>query len=146
MYELEELLRTEAFRKWLRTITSLLPGSRHTAVRRFRPGLDYTLATANRRFLLDVTLSLTPEKPVWEDGEMGGYHCFMAPHDDDDAAVYKASADDEEDDGVLLTSQASWNQMTIVLRDEGVLSFTKYVGVASGASRWDVVGQYPLAD
>ncbi|ORY85716.1 Oxoglutarate and iron-dependent oxygenase degradation C-term-domain-containing protein [Protomyces lactucae-debilis] len=143
--QIEKVVASDAFRTWLALVTALQPESRFTCARRFRPGLDYTLATANQRLLLDVNLCLTPAKPVWEEGEVGGYLCFMAPHGDEDAAVYKASADDEED-GVLLTAHAAWNEMTIVMRDTGVLSFTKYVAVASGASRWDIAGQYPVAD
>ena len=67
--------------------------------------------------------------------------CFMAPHEEEeDAAIYKASADD--DDSVLLTADALWNEMTIVMRDPGILSFTKYVAVRAAGSRWDCSGEY----
>lgn len=143
LQKVQHCLRSNAFRKWLALVTSLVPTSRHVLVRRFRPGLDYTLATSNSRHLIDVNFCLTPPSDVWEEGEVGGYNCFMAPHDDEDAAVYKATAEDE-DDGVLLTANAAWNEMTIVMRDPGILSFTKYVSACAGSSRWDVTGAFTV--
>lgn len=143
--EVQTSLRSTAFRKWLSIATSLTPISRKSTVRRFRPGLDYTLATSNDRSLVEVNLCMTPpNEEVWGEGEVGGYCCFMAPHEDEDAAVYKTSTSEEED-GVLLTTQADWNKLTIVLRDPGILSFTKYVAVKAGGSRWDCLGQYTFA-
>lgn len=142
--QIELCLQSNAFRKWLSLVTSLVPESRHTTVRRFRPGLDYTLATSNQRHLIEVNLCMTPPSVVWDEGEVGGYSCFMAPHEDEDAAVYKASTEDE-DDGVLLTANASWNEMTIVMRDPGILSFTKYVAVKAGSSRWDCACEYTVS-
>lgn len=142
--ELQDCLRSNAFRKWLSIATSLEPLARKSTVRRFRPGLDYTLATSNQKTVIEVDMCLTPSSDVWDEGEAGGYSCFMAPHEDEDAAVYKSSTAEEED-GVLLTSHAGWNKMTIVMRDPGVLAFTKYVAVKAGASRWDCLGEYTVS-
>lgn len=142
--KIQTCLHSQAFRVWLNTITSTCLLARKSVVRRFRPGLDYTLATSNDQVLVEVNLSLTPPRDVdWEEGEAGGYCCFMAPNTDEDAAVYKASTTDDED-GVLLTTQAEWNNMTIVMRDSGILSFTKYVATRMGSSRWDCLGQYTV--
>ncbi|CCG82186.1 2-oxoglutarate and Fe(II) dioxygenase domain containing protein [Taphrina deformans PYCC 5710] len=141
--EVQSCLASNAFRKWLSLVTSLVPTARHASVRRFRPGLDYTLATSNQQPLIEVNLCMTPPDKVWDGGEVGGYSCFMAPHEDEDAAVYKGAQDDE-DDGVLLTANATWNEMTIVMRDPGILSFTKYVAVKAGGSRWDCAGEYTV--
>lgn len=62
-----------------------------------------------------------------------------------DPAIYKASKEDE-DDGVLFTMPAAWNRFSIVLRDEGVLKFVKYVSQSAKGDRWDVVGEWGVAD
>lgn len=82
----------------------------------------------------------------------------MAPHEgEDDPAVYRSgqgtklnSADNEnegsedEDEGTLLTVQARFNRLLLVLRDEGVMRFIKYVSACAPSSRWDVCGEYSV--
>lgn len=74
-----------------------------------------------------------------EEEDVGGHEVYMAGDDDDDedAAVYKTS-DESEDDNVLFTMPASWNKLSIVLRDSGVLKFVKYVSKNAKGDRWDV--------
>ncbi|KAH7354751.1 Oxoglutarate and iron-dependent oxygenase degradation C-term-domain-containing protein [Rhexocercosporidium sp. MPI-PUGE-AT-0058] len=74
-----------------------------------------------------------------EEDDVGGHEVYMAGDDDEDedAAVYKTS-DESEDDNVLFTMPASWNKMSIVLRDSGVLKFVKYVSKNAKGDRWDV--------
>lgn len=62
-----------------------------------------------------------------------------------DPAIYKASKEGE-DDGVLFTMPAAWNRFSIVLRDAGVLKFVKYVSQSAKGDRWDVVGEWGVAD
>lgn len=83
----------------------------------------------------------TPEPE--EEDDVGGHLVFMAGDDenDEDAAIYKA-AGEEEDDGVLFTMPASWNKMSIVLRDSGVLKFVKYVSKNAKGDRWDISGAF----
>ena len=51
-----------AFRAWLTIVTKLIPLSCEVEARRFRPGLDYTLATSDEgESRLDVVLGLTPQ-------------------------------------------------------------------------------------
>lgn len=78
-----------------------------------------------------------------EANDVGGHEVYMAGDDeeDDDAAVYK-TATEEEDDNVLFTMPASWNKMSIVLRDSGVLKFVKYVSKSAKGDRWDVTGAF----
>ncbi|TVY22728.1 Prolyl 3,4-dihydroxylase [Lachnellula hyalina] len=60
------------------------------------------------------------EKEEIED--VGGQEVYMAGDDDEadgDAAIYKSSSD-PDDDNLLFTMPASWNKMSIVLRDSGV--------------------------
>jgi len=93
----------------------------------------------------------------------------MAPHDEEeDPAVYrsntkkKSSSDpqpndveddemeedeeeeEEEDDSALLTVLPGFNRLLLVLRDERVMRFVKYVSAAAEGSRWDVCGEYEV--
>lgn len=81
------LFPSPAFRAWLGIVSSLVPMRHHVEARRFRPGLDYTLATSEENETrLDVCLGLTP--PVervkgrtyvgsWEKGEWGGWEVSL---------------------------------------------------------------------
>lgn len=62
-----------------------------------------------------------------------------------DPAIYKASKEDE-DDSVLFSMPAAWNRFSIVLRDSGVLKFVKYVSQSAKGDRWDVIGEWGVAD
>ena len=90
----------------------------------------------------------------------------MAPHDDeDDPAVYRSGSskkrqindascsqdhgdaeeqDEEENDSTLLTVQPGFNRLLLVLRDEGVMRFVKYVSAAAPGCRWDVCGEFTV--
>ncbi|RDB20118.1 Prolyl 3,4-dihydroxylase ofd1 [Hypsizygus marmoreus] len=207
----DELFPSPAFRAWLAILSRLLPLSYSAEARRFRPGLDYTLATSDEKDVrLDVVLGLTPgvrerdkgEGPSsangrtvmrslddmrgWQAAEWGGWECYMAPHnEEDDPAVYRASThkkvtngtsngtnghtaspnghtngngsvspphpdadedmeDEEEEDSTLLTVQPGFNRLLLVLRDERVMRFVKYVSAAAEGSRWDVCGEYEV--
>lgn len=235
--EASELLRllstvlfpSDAFRHFLANISQLVPlGGRPVEARRFRPGLDYTLARSDTEPVLDVTLNLTPDpaKPSldeerkagprglsgkakkskhaptpssasgskllskkeakdlqakWESGDIGGWECYMAPHEgEEDPAVYQSAngkkkaengeadaemkdgegeeeeeeivemveddgeEEDEDFDGVLLNLTPSFNTLSVVLRDEGVMRFVKYLAASAGGSRWDVIGEYEI--
>lgn len=200
----DELLPSEAFRAWLSALTNLLPLSYAVEARRFRPGLDYTLATSEGgEARLDVVLGLTPqvekdetrsngkskaneedeELHGWQAGEWGGWEvgsrsplsrfsslfaiqCYMAPHDEeDDPSVYRSGSskksqindasssqshgdtgeqEEEEDESTLLTVQPGFNKLLLVLRDEDVMRFVKYVSAAAAGSRWDVCGEFTV--
>lgn len=53
-------------------------------------------------------------------------------------------SDEDDEDATLLTSQPGFNRLLLVLRDEGVMSFVKYVSAAAEGSRWDVCGEYEV--
>lgn len=225
------LFPSNAFRHFLANISQLVPlGARPVEARRFRPGLDYTLARSDTEPVLDVTLNLTPDvvkpsleeerksgprglagkakKPKtsapppassssskllskkeakdlsakWETGDIGGWECYMAPHEgEEDPAVYQNAnsgkkkvedgdavmkdgeaqgeeeeegivemveddglEEDEDFDGVLLNLTPSFNTLSVVLRDEGVMRFVKYLAASAGGSRWDVIGEFEI--
>ena len=49
-----------------------------------------------------------------------------------------------EDDSTLLAVQPGFNRLLLVLRDEGVMHFVKYVSAAADGSRWDICGEYEI--
>ncbi|KIY53876.1 hypothetical protein FISHEDRAFT_63225 [Fistulina hepatica ATCC 64428] len=209
----DELFASPAFRAWLSLISRLLPLRYAVQARRFRPGLDYTLATSEaNEARLDVVLGLTPDhsrrpetveqcESGWESGTWGGWECYMAPtegdddpavihvpppdsdmsslvserttddvqdsglaaasddldpdiamtqsdgsaRDDSEAGGFMSGGDDDFEDGsTLLSVQPSFNRLLLVLRDEGVMRFVKYVSAAAPGSRWDVCGEFEV--
>ncbi|KAK3330844.1 oxygenase-like protein [Apodospora peruviana] len=85
------------------------------------------------------------DKGVQEPIEVGGHEVYMAGDDDgnEDAAVYTSSA---EEDNILFFQAASWNKMTLVLRDSGTLRFVKYVSSAAKGDRWDISGTFEIEE
>lgn len=108
-----------------------------------------------------------PHDDPGNEDNVGGYEVYMVGDDDGDEqkeaggepstmtgagkrrkadpAIYRTANDDEEDDGVLFSMPASWNTMSIVLRDKGVLRFVKYVSQSAPGDRWDVVGEFEIS-
>ncbi|OCF34794.1 nuclear protein [Kwoniella heveanensis CBS 569] len=112
----EELFPSPAFRAWLAVVSSLAPVGYRTEARRFRKGLDYTLANGephDGEARLDVSLGATwwADVPAGSDEEdnlveNGGWECYLAaPDEGEDPAVYqsahakKAAKLEEEIDG-----------------------------------------------
>lgn len=62
----------------------------------------------------------------------------------DNEEVEMEDSEEEEEDATLLTSQPGFNRLLLVLRDEGVMRFVKYVSAAAEGSRWDVCGEYEV--
>lgn len=217
----DDLFPSLPFRKWLALATGLSLTECNILARRFRRGLDYTLATSYDQPdpQLEVCLNITPttgwgadeldaaggedesesegkggehdpahtngtsngdavktaqessDPPTEDPTSVGGYEVYMAgdeANNDDpdedagsdhgvsipsshtgagkrrekaDPAVYN-SGGDEEDDGILVTNPASWNTLSIVLRDQGTLKFVKYVSKSARGDRWDVTGEW----
>ncbi|ORY77590.1 Oxoglutarate and iron-dependent oxygenase degradation C-term-domain-containing protein [Leucosporidium creatinivorum] len=176
---LHDLIRTPAFRTLLTSLTSLLCIGYTSHVRRFRPGLDYTLARgepSDGEVKLDVGLGLTPkprssrDEEMWEEGECGGWEMWLATEEGGDEATYGdggksktgtpavegdgegkkegdadgAEEEEEEDDGPLLALRPGWNELSLTLRDAGVLKFVKYLSAKAPGSRWDVGGEWEV--
>jgi Rps23 Pro-64 3,4-dihydroxylase Tpa1-like proline 4-hydroxylase len=145
--QLRSYFQSEPFRHWLAVISQLTPTGHRGMARRFRPGHDFTLATTNSRgqAVLDATLCLVNDKDLdkWETCEYGGYECYMAAHEgDDDPATYRSF----DDDGALLTMAAGSNELSLVLKDEGVMRFVKYISARAPGARWDVSFEYDLPE
>jgi len=62
-----------------------------------------------------------------------------------DAADGASEASENEDDGeALLTVQPDFNRLLLVLRDERVMRFVKYLSASAQGSRWDVSGEWEI--
>ncbi|QSL66866.1 hypothetical protein MERGE_001253 [Pneumocystis wakefieldiae] len=126
---LRNLFNHPSFHQWIHFCTTLTPSTFSTLIRRFRPGLDYTLAIphASSSPILDLILCLTPSGR-WDHGQNGGYHLYMTPA----TPIHS----------ILFNSNPSWNTFHFILRDYGVLHFIKYLSLHSQASRWDILSHF----
>jgi len=154
----EELFASEPFARLLTALTGLRPTAHSCEQRRFRPGLDYTVAhhgilTLDPR--LDATMCFVDDEgdenmSAWDFGEVGGFECYIAADEEGDAAdaatdeVYDARGEAEEDEDELLSLHATFNTLSLVHRDEGLMRFVKYVSHLAPSSRWDVAAQYTV--
>ena len=149
----DDLFRSEPFGRLLTALTGLRPTAHKSELRRFRPGLDYTVAhhgvlTTDPR--LDATMCFVDDEgeeksAAWDFGEVGGFECYIAADEDGGAAtdeVYAAAGEEDEDE--LLSVQATFNTLSLVHRDEGLMRFVKYVSHLAPSSRWDVAAQYTV--
>jgi len=60
--------------------------------------------------------------------------------EDDDGSDSEGS----EAGGTLLSVQGRCNCLSVVLRDEGVMRFVKFVSAAAPSSRWDVAAEFQV--
>ena len=243
-----KLFQHPVFAKYLRVITELVPTSYRSEVRRFRPGLDYTVAHyggMTKEPRLDATLCFVKDdddgsggvaagakvatadeddehdddkeeeeeggdEGPWSSGDVGGFECYIEAEEGDDNAEaaevfqssYSASAskkrpasshsqdvtssdehvhkktkttpnatttaddrqgaseqddeqDDEDDDDEsesstnkgddstsLLSISPGFNVLNLVMRDDRVMRFIKYVSANAPSSRYDVSVEY----
>ncbi|EEH57846.1 uncharacterized protein MICPUCDRAFT_2294, partial [Micromonas pusilla CCMP1545] len=151
-----DVFASEAFARLLTALTGWRPTAHKGDVRRFRPGLDYTVAhhgilTVDPR--LDATLCVVDDEgeddaQAWDFGECGGFECYIAADESGVASaaataeVYKAAEEDDEDE--LLSVSATFNTLSLVARDEGLMRFVKYVSHLAPSSRWDLAMQYTV--
>lgn len=142
LIEIHAFFASDLFKRYLQFILRMPLLSYRGRIRRFRSGLDYSLATTNSKSILDSTLCLTDKQEIWETDELGGYDCYMEPDEQEDAAVYRAN----ESGGALLSVSAAFNVLNLVVREESVMRFIKYVSARAPGSRWDVAFEYELAD
>lgn len=149
-----ELFSSPAFARFINKLIDIPLTHYRTEVRRFRPGLDYTVAhygcvTLDPRLdavLCFVSSSEEGMAQAWECGEMGGYEAYVLADEGEDkpAEVYRGGGDEEG--GGVLNVGPSFNCLSLVLRDEGLMRFVKYLSAQAPGSRWDVSGVYVPED
>ncbi len=173
----KQIFESDAFLRYLKRVTSLdkptrILGGGKDAIRRFRPGLDYTVAHYGllmQRSVLDATMCFVRDtteydQAMWESGDIGGFECYIEADIDDDyeegmndggeetnesappRSSSKGAADEynEEDDTELLSVSASNNTLSLVYRDPGTMRFVKYVSSNAPSSRYDICMEYDL--
>ncbi|KAI9764642.1 MAG: hypothetical protein M1840_008139 [Geoglossum simile] len=114
----------------------------------------------------DVAIGKDVRGSEAEKPDVGGYEIYYAEDDEEegdggngddgienqkkkvkaDPAIYKSSSADEDGSNVLFSSPAAWNSLSIVLRDHGVLRFVKYVSRQAPGDRWDITGEWGVAE
>jgi len=160
------VFQSGTFGRWLGRISSLgFPLGQRSKVRRFRPGLDYTVAhygVLTTNAVLDATLCFcagdgkqcafdeqtnellgSDDDAIWESGDVGGFECYIAADESGEDQGPDAEYDDE-DDTKLLSVSASNNTLSLVYRDPGTMRFVKYVGAGAPSSRWDIALEYDV--
>ena len=167
---LRKLVSSAPFTQMLALLCGAAPSSVCAEARRFRPGLDYTLAhvgTLREELTIDATLCFVPAADaaattsgdtaaaqkselaagrLWASGDVGGFECYVAADGGEEtktakaAEVYRA---DDASEGVT-SIHAMSNALSLTLRPPGTMKFVKYVSAAAPGSRWDVAAEYTV--
>jgi Rps23 Pro-64 3,4-dihydroxylase Tpa1-like proline 4-hydroxylase len=141
-----ELFRSAAWGRLLAQLSGVRPTGVSTAVRRFRPGLDYTVAhhgLLEPESRLDATLCFVGDgsgggdgggnggeeaaaaaAEAWEGGGAGAYECYMAAEEEELVAAETYGGEEDEGNQLLSVTPAS-NTLNLVMRDEGTMRFIK---------------------
>ena len=157
---IQSMMKGDVYARYMQTVTGLTLNGVRAKARRFRPGLDYTVAhygVFTVKSSLDATLvfcagegkqcNLDPtygdlvgdgDDEVWESGEAGGFECYIAAEEDEVAdAEYDPDGDSE-----LLSVRAAFNTLSLCFRNEGTMRFVKYVNASAPGSRCDVAVEF----
>jgi Rps23 Pro-64 3,4-dihydroxylase Tpa1-like proline 4-hydroxylase len=172
-----EVLQSPQFGRWLAAVTNLTPPTAFRGkTRRFRPGLDYTVAHhglllgQNEPPVLDATMCFVVNSPVRDTATSavdGNNNHVESPIEDEEDESWESGnvggfecyieADEEEgvdeeynpadEDGTeLLSVSANNNTLSLVLRDTGTMRFVKYVSSRAPSSRWDIAMEYQIPE
>lgn len=89
-----------------------------------------------------------PEKPNGlsnGDGINGHAHDrHQSVEELEDDTMSEGEGEGEDDSGPLLTVQPGFNRLLLVLRDERVMHFVKYLSASAPGCRWDVYGEWEV--
>ena len=88
--EIDARMSSAPFARLLRRLTGVRVTGTRRRVRRFRPGLDYTVAHGGldaSEARLDLTLCVVARSEDWASGEVGGFETYLAAEEDDDPEV-----------------------------------------------------------
>jgi len=160
-YLKHKLFLSLPFRRYMSCLSSLEEATGYRGrIRRFRPGLDYTVAhygILTSTSVLDVTLCFASghgkgqnndddydDDALWESGDVGGFECYIEA--DDSEKEEPEEEYDDEGDTELLSVAVSNNTLSLVFRDPGTLHFVKYVGSQAPSSRWDISLEYEIPE
>jgi len=141
-----DIVSSDPFARWMSCIVDGELGLLGDMIRRFRRGSDYTVAiqnpdedgtriTATLCFVDDFTPT---HRMDWSNGEVGGYVCHMRSSVGDKVST-PAEVYQQEDEESILSIDASFNSLSLVLQGSDEFSFVKYVAHAAPSSRWDII-------
>ena len=168
---MRRLLSSRPFAQLLVLLCGAAPRAVRAEARRFRPGLDYTLAhvgTLREDLTIDATLTFVPAAAaasgdaavspktelktelatarLWASGDVGGFECYVAADGGEETKTSKAAEvyrADDASEGVT-SIHAMSNALSLTLRPPGTMKFVKYVSAAAPGSRWDVAAEYTV--
>jgi Rps23 Pro-64 3,4-dihydroxylase Tpa1-like proline 4-hydroxylase len=89
-------------------------------------------------------------RDLWASGDVGGFECYIEADDEspDASEVYMtqvtANKQAAEEESSLLSVSAGFNMLNVVLRDQRVMRFVKYISAQAPSSRWDVSSQFVI--
>jgi hypothetical protein len=164
--EIRELFRTPAFSRYVKKLTTLTTIGYRDEIRRFRPGLDYTVAhfgVMTKIPRLDATLCFVDETTTtttnddnnnnddeeeyscWDSGDVGGFECYIEADSEglEASEVYRQDKKDDAEES-LLSVTPGFNTLSLVLRDQEIMRFIKYLGAAAPGSRFDIAMEYEI--
>lgn len=141
-----DIVSSDPFARWMSCIVDGQLGLLDDMIRRFRRGSDYTVAiqnpdeegnriTATLCFVNDFTPT---SRMDWSNGEVGGYVCHMRSSVGDKVST-PAEVYQQEDEEAILSIDASFNSLSLVLQGRDEFNFVKYVARAAPSSRWDII-------
>ena len=163
-YLKEQIMQSPEFGRLLKSYTSLgMPLGYRGRVRRFRPGLDYTIAhygILTQSAVLDATMCFVSgqgdqsigneddneDDMLWQSDDKGGFECYIAADDEEEGDNEADDEYNEEDDTKLLSVSACNNTLSLVYRDPGTMRFVKYLGIGAPSSRWDLSLEYEVEE
>lgn len=161
----DELFASPELATYLAELTGHALATVSAECRRFRPGLDYTLAhygLLRPEPRLDASLCCAVAEGTkkqarqWASGDVGGFLCYIkADLGQEDATAAESyrrpdrkalqqqgdEAGEEED---VLSVFAASNALSLVLRRPNAMRFVKYVSASAPSSRWDVAAEFGL--
>lgn len=140
LVRMQGFLCSREFVSWVETVCGVRVIDVSSMIRRFRPGLDYTVAQHRSGKRVHINWCLVNEATVWDNGSVGGYHVFTDADSDPEKARQEAEvyiADSEA--GQVLSISPGTNILSIVLcKDETQVEFIRYVSCGAPGSRWDI--------
>lgn len=128
------------FVAWIERVCHVRVTQVSSTIRRFRPGLDYTVAQHRSGKRIHINWCLVNQSLQWETGAVGGFHIFTNADSDPDKARQEAEvyvADGDAGQVLSITPQA--NLLSIVMcKEETQVEFIRYVSCGAPGSRWDI--------
>lgn len=129
-------------------VGDLTPKSRSGGqVRRFRKGMDYTVAHAHNTVVVDMTLCfvLPGSDDEWASGDVGGFEVYLNKEEEQGEGDVAAAVYGGESDGVVSIDPA-FATLALVFRDESRMHFIKYVSASAPSDRYDISFTYQVEE